>query len=194
MQAQPRQRTHPEITEVYPLVVKGAQRVWGLADKTYGMTYLAAIDHASSIMNAVYYECTPEEIRQSDQREYSYYREKLDPSCLCSLGLSSLQEGEYSMYVMPASTIMLPTNVTPLVQSYIDVVLDGCFQIESKFNLNDFAKQFIETTHGWPDDLGVNAHWINDRIHPRRPSVTPSGLKIDRLLSSTIKRYYEHRI
>ncbi len=76
MQAQYRQRTHPEITEVYPLVVKGAQRVWGIADKTYGMTYLAAKDHASSIMNAIYYACTPEEIRQSDQREYSYYREK----------------------------------------------------------------------------------------------------------------------
>lgn len=192
MQQQSRQRTHPEIVDVYPVMVEGVQRVWGLADTTYGMTYLTAIDDPTASFNAVYYQCTPEDIRQCDQREYSYYREKIDQSRLHALGLSTLMEGDYWMYVMPASTITLPTADTPLVQSYIDVVLDGCFQIESQFHLDDFASQFYATTRGWPDGQEKQAHWINDRIHPRRPAATPSGLKIDRLLSSHVTGYYDH--
>ena len=133
MQQQSRQRTHPEIVDVYPVMVEGVQRVWGLADTTYGMTYLTAIDDPTASFNAVYYQCTPEDIRQCDQREYSYYREKIDQSRLHALGLSTLMEGDYWMYVMPASTITLPTADTPLVQSYIDVVLDGVFKSSRSF-------------------------------------------------------------
>ena len=33
----------------------------------------------------------------------------------------------------------------PICQSYVDIVLRGCLNIS-----NDFAKTFVETTHGWP--------------------------------------------
>jgi hypothetical protein len=48
----------------------------------------------------------------------------------------------------------------PLLQSYIDVVLDGALEYSW-----DFARELVETTQDW------SPYWLNDRELPRRPWV-----------------------
>ncbi|MFI6768069.1 hypothetical protein [Streptomyces sp. NPDC050355] len=59
-----------------------------------------------------------------------------------------------------------PSERFPIVQSYVDVCLDGCLENEENYpgaRKAQFAKEFIRTTSGW------RTPWFNDRITlPRR--------------------------
>jgi len=68
----------------------------------------------------------------------------------------------------------------------VDIFLGGCLELEEKFELKEFAKQCVATSHGW------SKHWVNDRIYPRRPFIhEPRAWKIDNLLHDTIPEYFE---
>jgi hypothetical protein len=72
----------------------------------------------------------------------------------------------------------------PIVQSYVDICLNGCLEIEGTYPLakqRNFAKLFIETCTGWTE------WWVNDRIYPRRPFIyEPNAYKIDQLLQDVL--------
>ena len=72
----------------------------------------------------------------------------------------------------------------PIVQSYVDVCLNGCLEIEAMYPLAkqaSFAEQFITTTGNW------GPPWINDRIHPWRPFLyVPRAWAIDALLQKVL--------
>ena len=75
----------------------------------------------------------------------------------------------------------------PIVQSYVDMFIRGCIQVEEKYKINDFAKDCIQSTGQWSE------HWINDRIFPRRPSLyEPYAAKIDALLKKTLSEKFKH--
>jgi hypothetical protein len=63
----------------------------------------------------------------------------------------------------------------PLLQSYIDVVLDGALE-----HGWDFARELVETTQDW------SPYWLNDRELPRRPWVFDKNYaEEDQLLRET---------
>ena len=63
--------------------------------------------------------------------------------------------------------------------------LSGCIALETKYHLQDFAKQCVITTHAWSKD------WVNDRIFPRRPYIHQSNArKIDALLFQNVSKYF----
>ena len=63
----------------------------------------------------------------------------------------------------------------PLLQSYIDVVLDGALE-----HSWDFARELVETTQDW------SPYWLNDRELPRRPWVFDKNYaEEDQLLRET---------
>jgi hypothetical protein len=76
------------------------------------------------------------------------------------------------------------SNDHPIVQSYVDICLDGCLEVEAMYPLakqSNFAKRFIETTSHW------GAPWINDRIFPWRPFVhVPRASAIDGLIREAL--------
>ena len=52
----------------------------------------------------------------------------------------------------------LPTPQFPIVESYVDICLTGCLQIEQGFpDAGDFASEFITSTQKW------SKYWENDR-------------------------------
>jgi len=58
--------------------------------------------------------------------------------------------------------VSLPDEDHPIVQSYVDIFLSGCLQLQEQVLPDieaekDFPSRCIETTHGW------SAHWKNDR-------------------------------
>jgi hypothetical protein len=71
-----------------------------------------------------------------------------------------------------------PAPTFPMVQSYVDICVDGCLEIEASYRTADgFAQDFIKTTTGW------NKYWVNDRLYPRRPFIyAPNSSAIDQAL------------
>ena len=71
-----------------------------------------------------------------------------------------------------------PTAAIPMVQSYVDICINGCLEIEAQYSsARGFVQEFIRTATGW------NACWVNDRIYPRRPFIyVPNASQIDQAL------------
>ena len=66
-----------------------------------------------------------------------------------------------------------PDAEHPLLQSYIDVVVEGGLEYGEAF-----AREVIETTEGWSD------YWLNDRESARRPWVrNPEAAAVDKALA-----------
>lgn len=81
----------------------------------------------------------------------------------------------------------LPSPHFPIVQSYVDICLTGCLQIEQGFpGVGDFATEFIESTQEWPK------YCENDRVTPRRFSFAgvPLASKIDHLLQEHLPKLF----
>lgn len=94
----------------------------------------------------------------------------------------STQDAYYWVYVNKANHIGEASVNYPIIQSYVDIFISGCIEIEEKYNLKHFAKECVKTTHGWN-----TLHWVNDRIYPRRPFVyVPKAREIDETLSDVI--------
>lgn len=47
-----------------------------------------------------------------------------------------------------------PSREYPIAQSYVDTFLSGCFELEEKFKIKDFAKECVLSTEGW------DAPWV----------------------------------
>jgi len=74
-----------------------------------------------------------------------------------------------------------PTPTFPMVESYVDICINGCLELEALYRSvqGSFTQEFIRTTTGW------NAYWVNDRIYPRRPFIyAPNASAIDKALKA----------
>lgn len=87
----------------------------------------------------------------------------------------------------------VPSKAFPVVQSYVDICINGCLEIEGNYpTAEGFTRNFIETTSHW------NEFWVNDRLYPRRPFIyRPNASQIDAALKAapqTADLYYEVEI
>ena len=101
--------------------------------------------------------------------------------------LKYLRDKNFWVYSANPGNIKKPTNSHPIVQSYVDLFIGGCFQIKERYKINEFPKQCVETTTEW------SKHWVNDRVHARRPFLVPNFYKIDKLLSNYFDYYLENK-
>ncbi len=139
--------------EVYPSILKNYQRFFG--DKHQEEIYLAVKENPSAECNGVLVEIPEEELKKFDKREGESLRIKLNPKNISLKENKKLPKGKYWVYV--PKKIVLPSKDFPIVQSYIDVVLTGCFELGK-----NFAEEFMNTTKGW-------AFIENDREKPKYP-------------------------
>jgi len=81
-----------------------------------------------------------------------------------------------------------PSPDSPIVQSYVDIILRGCLSISQ-----DFAREFLLTTEGWrrahEGGGGGDVYWVDDRHDPLYPRAVPeysqkNGPAIDQLLEA----------
>jgi len=73
-----------------------------------------------------------------------------------------------------------PNEYHPIVESYIDLCLNGTLNIDKLIDTPDsnFSREFISTTDFWPKH-----YWINDRIYKYRPTIhQPLATTINKLL------------
>ena len=181
--------TNPNAKIAEPIVINNFERLFGHSGGNYKTTFLTLIEKSGAKVNGVYYAVTLEDILKTDQREKSYCRVKIDHKNLDLYGRKvKLENTNFWVYAANAERLQKPTDTHPIVQSYVDIFLNGCFQIQEEFKLESFAKDCVETTKEWSE------HWVNDRIHPRRPFAIANAMKIDQLLSKYFTNYYNHRI
>jgi ChaC-like protein len=179
-----RTRTNPEAADARPARITGYQRGWfHQFAKNVGSTctYLGAIEKNGARVNGVIYHVN--DFEKTKQRETGYTATAVPAGKIEMLDGAGPWDPAKTVYVFisdPAdiSKTGEPTAAIPMVQSYVDICVNGCLEVEAQYpSAAGFAQEFIRTASGW------NANWVNDRIYPRRPFIyVPKASQIDQAL------------
>ena len=188
MDKESRIRTNKSAFVVKPILIKGFERTWGLHGGMYKITFLTIIKKENSIVNAVYYPVSIKDLKKTDRRERVYCRVKVEGKDLSFYGKKiKTKNKNFWVYAANPGKIKKPNNNHPIVQSYVDLFIGGCFQIKERYKISEFPKQCVETTTEW------SKYWVNDRVHARRPFLVPNFYKIDNLLSNFFDYYLDNK-
>ena len=187
MENESRPRTNKSALVVKPILIKGFERTWGQNGGIYKITFLTIIKKKNSRVNAVYYPVSLKDLKKTDRRESGYCRLKVDEQNLSFYGKKiKTKNKNFWVYAANPGELKKPTKNHPIVQSYVDIFMNGCFQIKERYKLDKFPELCVETTKEWSEN------WVNDRVHARRPFLIPNFYKIDKLLSSYFDHYFDH--
>ena len=186
-----RTRTTAAAIYVLPAKVKGFARGWWARTGVVGFstTFAGAIPKELAFMNGVVYAVSDDELDRTDKRESGYTRTDITKSVEI-LGGSFKPEGKVWVYLNKFNDEQelknsLPSAEFPIVQSYVDICLTGCLQIQQGFpEAGNFAAEFIQSTQEW------STYWENDRANPRRPFAIPMAQDIDVLLQKHLPTYF----
>lgn len=184
LQQASRQRTMPAVTDVIPIELRGYRRGFFAEGKNPGFNtvYLGTVPDPEGELNAVVFPVTLADVAASDDRETDYCRALVPLEDVTVLdGPPLVAAGQVWMYENTTDSIALPSADEPIVQSYVDIFVSGCLEVEEQHSLPGFAERCIATTTDW------SKHWVNDRQSPRRPSAQqPRAVQIDRLLKAGV--------
>lgn len=182
-------RTHttPDAVNAFPARVKGLRRGWFDRGGASGLTttFLGAVADPNASCNGVIYKVTVGDLEQTDKREATYIRTEIQASQITMLdGAAEVPAGKIYAYLdnLDEAGIArsLPNAQFPIVQSYVDLCIQGCLEVEARYRAaQGFTDEFLTTTEGW------NAFWVNDRQFPRRAfGVLPMAGQIDAVLQA----------
>lgn len=189
MQDESRSRTSPRAGPAHPIELAGYRRGWFARGSSVGFstTFLGVVQDRASRLNAVVYKVDADEVAATDRRERSYCRAAVPVAQIAPLGADFSLPGNAQawIYVSRGPNVSLPDAKYPIVQSYVDVFIVGCLEQEARYGVAGFARECVATTYGW------SAHWVNDRIYPRRPFVyQPYAREVDGLLAKELPRIF----
>lgn len=171
----------------WPALARKMKRGWFDRGVAIGptTTYLGAVkgEH-DDIVNGVMFPVSEEELATFDEREVGYTRVQIEPHDIRMLGGPSKPPEDGPIWYYAVRKLKYAKPEYPIVQSYVDVCMTGCLEVESKFPLAKkvgFAKLFVTSSSDW------SKWWVNDRIYPRRPFVfVPEAYTIDRILAEVL--------
>jgi hypothetical protein len=142
---------------------------------------------ASMTINGVLFAVDDKDIAGFDHRECRYHRAEVKDGQIEAVGWQGLPRGGRIWIYVPNQpgapgcqgdadpAADRPDFEHPLLQSYIDVVLEAGLEYGE-----DFAREILETTADW------RPFWLNDRELARRPWVhDANAAKVDDLLKTT---------
>lgn len=171
-----------------PVWVEHYQRGWfskGLSDG-FSTTYLGVIKSKQARFNGTIFNLPSSSFKLYDAREKYYCRVLVTPRDIHLLTGKKLPQGQFWIYAIKPEFLAPPSARYPIIESYVDIFLAGCLEIEEKYHLKNFAAACINTTSDW------SVYWINDRIYPRRPmAYQPRALTIDALLQQQIPEFFQ---
>ena len=184
-----RQRTLSNVNKIQPILLNGYERSWNAAENitpTLSTTYVGVKKNDNAYINAIVFEIDQEFLELLDKREFLYTREKVSYDSIQQLGSTHLKiSNKDEIWIYVTKEVKFPALKNPIIQSYVDTCISGCFEIEEIYKIEDFADNFVKTTTGW------SHYWVNDRIYPRAPHIYQSyAYKIDQLLYENLKDIY----
>ncbi|WP_339337259.1 MULTISPECIES: gamma-glutamylcyclotransferase family protein [unclassified Croceitalea] len=195
-----RQGTSPSAFSAIPVKVKNHTRGWFARTGVKGLstTFLGCLRNDSDFLNentkspfvnGVLYEVNKDELPILDKREKRYIRTKIEYNDIEPYQSELPKEISVWVYTNEFNDEneflnSLPNKEFPIIQSYVDLCISGCYEIETEFDKakeERFSEQFITSTTNW------NKYWANDRIYARRPHVyCPNAYEIDEQLCTLI--------
>lgn len=163
-----------------PVRVHGLRRSWNARGVGPGLTctFLGVEEQQGEAINGVLAPVDDAELPALDAREGGYTRRAVDPDRIEFLWQGGERPAMESVMVYVTDDPQPPTAEFPIIQSYVDICLEGCLEAGDHLGTGEeFAREFLRSTAGW------SPHWVNDRLFPRAPfrHVPKAGL-IDRLL------------
>lgn len=186
METASKERSSPTAGPNRPVRVTGYQRAWNTRGGLVGFstTYLGVQKAEGVEMNAaLYLDVNTSDITGTDLREEFYCRDAVAAEAVEVLdGEPLLADAQIWIYYNKPDAVHPPTPRWPIVQSYVDIFLTGCLELEKKvvadrLTNSTFSEECILTTEGWSE------HWVNDRLYPRRAFIyQPNASRIDRLI------------
>ncbi|HTD54601.1 MAG TPA: gamma-glutamylcyclotransferase family protein [Silvibacterium sp.] len=184
IESESRTRTNPDAVAAWPARLAGYQRGWfhQFANNVGSTcTYLGAVEDTAATVNGVVYAV--EDFEKTEQRETGYKAIKVSGEVTMLDGGRPWDRGDVYIFLSKPDYISKtkePTRAIPMVQSYVDICVNGCLEIEALYRAAaGFAQEFIRTSSGW------NEFWVNDRIYPRRPFIyRKNASAIDKALQS----------
>lgn len=192
METKSKLRSSPTAGPNIPVVVAGFSREWNIRGEEIGFstTYLGIVEKTGEEMVAtIYRDPSPGDIEGTDMREEYYCRRPVNHDWIDILDDSSLsKDAQVWIYVNKPGSSRPPNSRWPIVQSYVDIFVNGCIELQAQVTRKDFdfVEQCITTTHGWSKD------WVNDRLYPRRPFIyEPNATKIDAVLHKHLPKLFE---
>lgn len=181
-------RTLPQVDVIEPIYLKNYLRSWNAIENikpTLSSTFLGIEKSQDSRVNCIIFEIEGSLVSTLDKREFLYNREKValkDIEFTSDLFDIKIDD---EIWIYITKVPVKPSSEFPIIQSYVDACISGSLEIEEKFNLEDFAVDFIKTTQQW------SSSWVNDRIFPRAPHIhEPDAYRIDILLSQNINQFF----
>lgn len=195
--------TTPSARNAWPVKVSGIARGWWARGAASGLTttFLGAIKSArpEQWCNGVIYAVSAEDLAATDRRESAGYQRCRIPRTNIEMldGSGSVPDGDFWAYLnlLQPKDIShnLPSAQFPMVQSYVDICVNGCLQVEARYRTaKGFTADFFATTDQW------SGFWVNDRLYPRRPFIfQPNAGSIDTAIKAapaTRNLYYEIEI
>lgn len=175
----------------FPARVSGFRREWSYGQSKRSMTALGArqTGSAADTLNAVIVTVAAASLPKFDEREQRYRRVLVPHASVKWLGGGAPPPklaAEDRVWVYVNEDPAEPTEPLPIMQSYVDVVLEGCLKYG-----DEFARECVRTTHLWEDKAGkATVTWVNDREAPKIyergfvPAATVA--KIDALLREVV--------
>jgi cation transport regulator ChaC len=163
----------------------GYVRAW-IAQSKSGFTALGLRrpidDEKAMTINGVIYPVKESELPNFDRRETGYTRILIPSAEIEAVSWQSVPANVQIWVYVPTegdgkagAQLKQPSPQFPLLQSYIDVVVEGALEYGKPF-----AQELIETTLDW------NQFWLNDRELARRPWVfDKNNAAVDDLLNIT---------
>ncbi|KAG4105716.1 hypothetical protein H8356DRAFT_1633053 [Neocallimastix lanati (nom. inval.)] len=150
---------------VIKVLAKGLERSWNYNCRdTYTAVGVSKVENKSVACNGVIIPIDDplNDLPKLDEREHDYRRVQLSREDIEIIHDSRNENIEDKELLAPNAIIWVyaivdtftPTVKIPISQIYIDCILMGCI----KEGGIEFAKQFIENTHGWNTSV-----WVNDR-------------------------------
>lgn len=132
-------------------------------------------------INGVVYPVEGNDMAAFDAREQGYVRVEVPRADIEAVSWQALPaQGRIWVYVpeiagkAPGLDLPLPDARFPMLESYVDVVIEGGLEYGP-----DFAREIIATTKDW------SGYWLNDRDLPRRPWVFDrQSAQVDKLLAA----------
>jgi len=180
-------------TSLVPCRIKGLKREWNFSSKksdnliTKPALYLSANLSDGYVCNGILIPVSKNDIKIIDEREDGYIKKEININNVTVIGNQSIDSSKKIFFYAYDDNVLVKesrSSMPPIVQSYIDLCMNGFIQIDKRLKNkdNEFTNEFIDTTYGWD-----KSEWINDRIYPYRPHIfTPNASIIDMILSKKI--------
>lgn len=137
--------------EVYPARLRGWRRMWRKTSRREA-AYLTVVPEADSEIDALVAAVAPQDWPALDEREAAYSKHPARHQ----LDVSLPEEAHVVVYAIEEGHHHPPDPASPVLLSYIDVVVQGYLHVFGETGVMDF----FDTTGGWEAPI------INDRATP----------------------------